>query len=53
MNSLSTKDKENLTKQASEVFKLSVCWNEYKTKCLEMKNDNESIKNRLDSSFKV
>ena len=49
---LSTKDNENLTKQLDKGFKISVHWNEYKSK-IETKNlyANNVTRFPLDASF--
>ena len=49
---LSTKDNENLTKQLDKGFKISVYWNEYKSK-IETKNlyANNVTRFPLDASF--
>ena len=50
--SLSTKDNVNLTKQLNEGFKISVSWNEYKSK-IESKGKDKNNLTRfyLDASF--
>ena len=49
---LSTKDKENLTKQLDEGFKRSVHWNEYKSKIETKTADDDNVTRfPLDPSF--
>ena len=49
---LSTKDNENLTKQLDKGFKISVYWNEYKSKIkTKTVHDNNVIRFPLGSSF--
>ena len=49
---LSTKDNVNLTKQLNEGFKISVCWNEYKSKIETKPADNNNVTRfPLDASF--
>ena len=50
---LSTKDSVNLTKQLSEGFKRSVCWNNYQTKPVKVIEKGKTCTNYLMHHFKA
>ena len=50
---LSTKDNVNLTKQLSNGFKRSVCWNSYQTIPVKVKEKGDNIYELLSASFQV
>lgn len=48
---LSIKDNEQLIKQLKNGIKRALYWNEYKSKHIEINNDNDYIRDRFDALF--